>query len=106
MSLKQLAESISCDNIRFLDKKYNTYNNFIFINNMKCKNESPHISNNKEKIAYLNSININKKSCIDLPYDTDYNKPLILEENPYSNDIKIPMSFNENTRLKLSGRII
>lgn len=104
MSLKERAEAISCQTIKFLDNKYDTYNNFIFRNNMKCKNEVSHISNNKERVAYLNSFYINKKSCIDLPYTHyDNNQDLILEESPYSNEIKIPLSFNESTRFKLNN---
>jgi len=110
MSLKELAESISCENIKFLDNKYDVYNNFIFKNNMKCKNENPHISNNKEKMAYLNSYSINKKSCFDFDYfNNNYNydndNNLILDENPYSNNIIIPISFNESTRFKLRSTI-
>jgi len=101
MSIRELAESISCDTIKFLDKKYNTYNNYMFKNKMKCKNEVPLVSTNKEKLSYLNSITINKKSCVDLPYDSNEEKELILENNPYSSIIKIPISFNENTRYKL-----
>jgi|LakMenE18May11ns_1017448.scaffolds.fasta_scaffold9959663_50 hypothetical protein len=101
MSLQQYAESISCDTIRFLDKKYDIYNNIIFKNNINCqKNQVQHISQNKEKLSYLNSININKKSCIDLPWDTDYEKELILDENPYDTNKKFNISFNENTRIK------
>lgn len=101
MSLKEIAESISCQTIKFLDNKYDAYNNFIFKNNMKCKNEVQHISNNKEKLAYLNSYVITKKSCVDFPNESE----LILEENPFIDSNKIPISFNESTRLKLRGSI-
>jgi len=103
MSIRELAESISCDRIKFIDEKYDAYNKFMFNKNMKCVNQVPHISNNKEKVGYLNSIYINKKSCVDLPYESDYDKPLELENNPYSNENKIPMAFNESTRYKLRG---
>lgn len=103
MSIRQFAESISCDRIRFIDEKYDAYNKYMFNKNMKCLNNVPHVSNNKEKVGYLNSININKKSCVDLPYETDYEKELELEGDPYSNKNKVPISFNESTRLKLRG---
>lgn len=100
MSIREIAESISCERIKFIDDKYDTYNKYIFNKNMKCLNNVPHVSNNNEKIGYLNSININKKSCVDLPYNE---KELELEGEPYSNKNKIPISFNESTRYKLRG---
>lgn len=100
MSIRELAESISCDRIRFIDEKYDAYNKYMFNKNMKCLNNVPHISTNKEKVGYLNSITINKKSCVDLPY---YEKELELEGDPYSNKNKIPINFNESTRFKLRG---
>lgn len=103
MNLKEEAEKISCNHIQFLDKKYDLYNNFIFKNNLKCnlsKDNYKHISNNPEKINYLNSIYIDKKSCFNYKPPPDENNNLL--DVQYTYNLDIPVKFNINTRNKIN----
>jgi hypothetical protein len=100
MDLRKQAETISCNHNNYLDEKYNLYNDYQFRKNLICKTKeaAPHIINNKENLAYLKSLVINKKSCVFFPAPYDLS---LLEGNPYNYDInEIPIEFNVNTRIK------
>ena len=91
----------------FIDEKYDAYNKYMFNKNMKCLNNVPHVSNNKEKVGYLNSININKKSCVDLPYETDYEKKAIelATHASHLNSLKYQLADAKKTSPLFDGKL-
>lgn len=100
MDLRKEAETISCNHNKYIDDKYNLYNDYQFKKNLICKSKdnAPHISNNKENLAYLKSITVDKKSCFfePAPYDLS-----LLEGEPYKyENNQFNIEFNINTRIK------
>jgi len=100
MNLKELSESISCNHITFLNKKYDVCNNELFKKQMKCNYD---LDYNRNRFAGLKSINVTKKSCFYKP-PTIYNNEL---NNNYdiiniNNKNNIDIMFNMNTRIKTS----
>jgi hypothetical protein len=96
MDLKQLSENISCSHIKFLNKKYDTYNSYLYTNRLICNsiNSASHISDNKEDLTLLKSYSISKKSCIFKP-------PVVINNMDYLNTTNtIPTMFNMNTKIK------
>lgn len=96
MDLKQLSENISCNRIKFLNRKYDTYNSYLYKNRLICNsiNSASHVSDNKEDLTLLKSYNISKKSCIFKP-------PVVVNnmDDIYTNN-NIPAIFNINTKIK------
>ncbi len=62
MDLKKQSESISCNRISFLDKKYNLYNNLMF--NKQLIPKSMDSTTEVNRNPALKSLFIDKKSCI------------------------------------------
>jgi len=62
--LALMSDCISCSHVRFLNKKYDIYNNINFNNQLKVNNTNNfNITNNPERVSFLNTLNTNKKSC-------------------------------------------
>lgn len=99
------SDCISCSHIRFLNKKYDVYNNIAFNNQMKINNTNTfNITNNPERVSYLNTIHTNKKYC---NYSFEHIPPIITkaDEQNWENQFKtnifpIKEIFNVNTKPK------
>ena len=100
MNLKQLSETISCNHINFLNKKYDCYNSYIYTNQTRCSQLNGNIHNiiHNDR-TLLKSINVTKKSCT-------YKPPIVINNvDDYTIDYlntvsSFPVMFNTNTRLK------
>jgi len=95
--MKTQSESISCERITFLDKKYNLYNDYMF--EKQLKPQCPNIDgmyNKNLKNGFLESRYISKKSCIF--ESTEPN--LGLWENQFD-FMKIYLTNNENNNQQL-----
>jgi len=97
MNLKELSETISCDRINFLNKKYDLNNSYLYTNRLKCNsiNSANHISNNQEELTLLKSSYICKKNCMFKP-PINYNNT----NNLMDTKINVPTIFNVGTRIK------
>jgi hypothetical protein len=96
MNLQQLSETISCNHINFLNKKYDLHNSYLFTNQMKCND----LQHNNDDRTFLKSMYVAKKSCVFKPPENDNNNTYTVD---YLNTVSaFPVMFNENTRLKTS----
>lgn len=109
MDLKQISETISCNHIKFLNKKYDVCNNELYKKQMLCNdNYNNNNDYNKSRFGGLQSITVTKKSCDFKPsntYDnynnTNYDEYYKEQINNYKNKSLLnPIIFNENTRIK------
>jgi hypothetical protein len=100
VNLKKIAEEISCSRINFIDKKYNYYNEDMFNKQIKKNNKKV---NDDKNVKYLNSLNINNKSCIMTSTEPDeglWKKQFEIINFKNNNDL-----FNKNTKAKLNTSI-
>lgn len=96
VNLKKIAEEISCSRINFIDKKYNYYNENMF--NKQIKKNNKKINNDDKNINYLDSLNINNKSCIMSSTEPDeglWKKQFEIINLKNNDDL-----FNKNTKAK------
>ena len=96
VNLKKIAEEISCSRINFIDKKYNYYNENMF--NKQIKKNNKQINNDDKNINYLDSLNINNKSCIMSSTEPDeglWKKQFEIINFKNNDDL-----FNKNTKAK------
>jgi hypothetical protein len=97
MNLKQLSETISCNHINFLNKKYDLHNSLMFNNQMKCNQ----MNNLYDDRSLLKSVNVCKKSCtFEPPIITDKNKVDNYTIDYLNTISSFPVMFDTNTRLK------
>jgi hypothetical protein len=97
MNLKQLSETISCNHINFLNKKYDLHNSRMFNNQMKC-NQANNLYDDR---TLLKSVNVCKKSCtFEPPVITDKNKVDNYTVDYLNTISSIPVMFDINTRIK------
>jgi len=102
MDLKELSETISCNHIMFLNKKYDVCNNELFKKQMKCNYD---LDYNRNRFAGLKSINITKKSCFFKPPTIYNNMTTTIDNNDImniNNKNNVDIMFNVNTRIKTS----
>jgi len=107
------SDCISCSHIKFLNKKYDIHNNINYTNQMKTDNNiNKSISNNPERVSYLNTLYTNKKYCNysfeNIPPILKRNKEDENWENQFKTNI-FPSSkdmFNVNTKIKTKIGII
>jgi hypothetical protein len=105
--LALMSDCISCSHVRFLNKKYDIYNNINFNNQLKVNNTNNfNITNNPERVSFLNTLNTNKKSC---NYSFENIPPILTktdkEDSTWENQFKthifpIKDIFNINTKIK------
>jgi|688.fasta_scaffold44622_6 hypothetical protein len=96
MDLKKQSEIISCNRIKFLNMKYDLYNQLEFNKKLVYNNQGNEIKYNK----YLDSLYITKKDCFYKPLDDN---EMLWATN--FKDIQLTSKsniFNQNTRAKLN----
>ena len=90
--LENQSNKIICSHLNILNNNYDNFNCLMF---KKKFVKQEHLDPNYNSSSYLNSMNINKKSCIYTSTEPDEKKWEVFYNNSSINPI-----FNQNTRIK------